>query len=66
MDQKEEPTLPFLCDFVYKILLGLLNLALELEKKKKNSTLMFYMIMFKIAIIHFLKAHDHICICIST
>lgn len=41
-DHSGEPALPFLYDFVYKTLLGLLNLAIELEKK--ISIQMFYMV----------------------
>ena len=32
-DHRDEPALPFLYGFVYKTLLGLLNLAIHLEKK---------------------------------
>lgn len=31
-DHRDEPALPFLYDFVYKTLLGLLNLTIDLEK----------------------------------
>lgn len=55
---------PFLYDFVYKTLLGLLNLAIDLGEKIFPFRCFIWLIMFKITITYFLKAHSHICICI--
>lgn len=50
--------------FCLQNLLGLLNPAIDLEKKIFPFRCFIWLIMFEITITYFLKAHSHICVCI--